>query len=88
MFGDGSEKALAEAVLEELQHGVNKHGWFKSHHEAWAVTKEEAEEVVECFMPLNATVGQNLDILWDFIILDKHLIFLSAFGDYNLTLLL
>ena len=67
MFGDGSEKALAEAVREELQHGVNKHGWFKSHHEAWAVTKEEAEEVVECFMPLNATVGQNLDILWDFI---------------------
>ena len=67
MFGDGSEKALAEAVREELQHGVNKHGWFKSHHEAWAVTKEEVEEVIECFVPLDATVSQNLDMLWDFI---------------------
>ena len=70
MFGDGSEKALAEAVREELQHGVNKHGWFKSHHEAWAVTKEEVEEVVECFVPMKCHVHEKVERLWKFIRFD------------------
>lgn len=65
MIGEDTENYLNEAVESEYDCCVTKHGGFKNHHEAYAVTLEEvqeAEEVAELFA--ERVVRSAMSILW------------------------
>lgn len=64
MIGDETIVAIQQAVFAEKESGTAKYGVFHSHHEAWAVTKEEAEELLEGFVDLNKMLNKTLDSLW------------------------
>lgn len=64
MIGDETIVAIQQAVFAEKESGTAKYGKFHSHHEAWAVTKEEAEELLEGFVDLNKELHATLDALW------------------------
>lgn len=65
MIGDKTIAAIKQAVFAEKESGTAKYGKFHSHHEAWAVVKEEAEELIEEFVNLNRDLAKLLDMLWD-----------------------
>ena len=64
------EKTLSHlrfAVRGEMEAAIEKHGEFHIHHEAWAILREEVQEVVECSMPFSGVTGSNLDSLWGLV---------------------
>lgn len=67
MISDKAEMKIIEAVNAELNSCINKRGEFHNHHEAWAVLREEVQEVVECFAPFDKVTDSQLDLLWDSI---------------------
>lgn len=70
MIGENTEKAIDAAVNAEKKHCIEVHGEFHSHHEAWAVLREEVEEVEDCYMPFATTTSGAMRQLWDLIKMD------------------
>lgn len=54
---------ITQAVEAEEDAAIRAHGLFHSDHEAWAVLKEEIEELLELFDENKIYV--DLDKLWD-----------------------
>lgn len=64
MIGEETEMHLHEAVVSEHESCVSNHGYFKNHHEAYGVIKEEMEEVLDASELFAGRAMQNLDSLW------------------------
>ena len=54
---------ITQAVEAEEDAAISEHGLFHSDHEAWAVLKEEVEELLELFDEDKLYV--DIDKLWD-----------------------
>lgn len=65
MISEKAETKITEAVNTECNYCLNKHGKFHNHHEAWAVLREEVQEVIECFAPFDRVTDSQMDLLWD-----------------------
>lgn len=62
MISEGAIYFLMAAVEAEENKAINAHGLFHSDHEAWAVLKEEIEELLELLDEDKIYV--DLDKLW------------------------
>lgn len=60
---------ITQAVEAEEDAAVREHGLFHSDHEAWAVLKEEVEELLELFD--EDKIYSRLDLIWDKIRRDE-----------------
>lgn len=67
MIGEKTELLIEDAVKEEKRFCIEKHGEFHNHHEAWAVMREELEEVEECFDPFNRIIASAMEGLWNLV---------------------
>lgn len=77
-----SERAIdhiTQAVDAEENAAISEYGLFHSDHEAWAVLKEEVEELCECLDEQEA-MHHRLDLLWDMIRINNEI----DEGDLNL----
>lgn len=71
---------ICEVCKERIKHAANnekdaaiaQHGKFHSPHEAWAVLKEEVEELCEC-LDEQETMFHQLDLLWDMIRINSEI---------------
>ena len=70
---------ITQAVEAEEDAAIRAHGLFHSDHEAWAVLKEEVEELCECLDEQEA-MHHRLDLLWDMIRINNEI----DEGDLNL----
>ena len=70
---------LVAAVKAEKEAAIDVRGLFHSDHEAWAVLKEEVEELCECLDEQEA-MHHRLDLLWDMIRINNEI----DEGDLNL----
>ena len=70
---------IIQAVETEEDAAIKEHGLFHSDHEAWAVLKEEVEELCECLDEQEA-MHHRLDLLWDMIRINNEI----DDGDLNL----
>ena len=70
---------ITQAVEAEEDAAINTRGLFHSDHEAWAVLKEEVEELCECLDEQEA-MHHRLDLLWDMIRINNEI----DEGDLNL----
>lgn len=69
MINKKSVESIREAVEFEINAAIENHGAFHSQHEAWAVLKEECEEMVST---VNRGIVQNmLYTLWLDVKIDK-----------------
>ena len=48
MIDDKTMEHIIWATEAEMKAAIEKHGEFNSHHEAWAVLREEVQEMQEC----------------------------------------
>lgn len=60
---------ITQAVEAEEDAAIRAHGLFHSDHEAWAVLKEEVEELLELFD--EDKIYSRLDLIWDKIRRDE-----------------
>ena len=67
MISNGANYFIKTAVSEEYAAAIDKHGEFHSHHEGWAILREEVQEVKECMVPFCDKTGSNLDSLWGMV---------------------
>lgn len=70
-----SERAIdhiMQAVEAEEKAAIRANGLFHSDHEAWAVLKEEVEELIEC-LDEQETMNYRLDLLWDMIRINNEI---------------
>ena len=67
MTGEHTDESLELAVESEYDHCVSKHGNFKNHHEAYAVTLEEVQEVAEAASFFPSTTNRAMHELWNMI---------------------
>lgn len=63
---------ITQAVEAEEDAAIRVHGLFHSDHEAWAVLKEEVEELCECLDEQEA-MHHRLDLLWDMIRINNEI---------------
>lgn len=63
---------IMQAVEEEKKAAIGARGLFHSDHEAWAVLKEEVEELCECLDEQEA-MHHRLDLLWDMIRINNEI---------------
>lgn len=70
---------ITQAVEAEEDAAIRANGLFHSDHEAWAVLKEEVEELCECLDEQEA-MHHRLDLLWDMIRINSEI----DEGDLNL----
>lgn len=63
MISETAKCYLMQAAEDEKYAAIKAHGLFHSDHEAWAVLKEEIEELLELFDEDKIYV--DLDKLWD-----------------------
>ena len=52
------------AAKEEREAAIRKHGRFNSQHEAWAVLREELQEVEECSRGIDGSFDIFMADLW------------------------
>lgn len=71
MISETAKYYLTQAAEEEKNAAIRVHGLFHSDHEAWAVLKEEIEELLELFDEDKIYV--DLDKLWDKVRRDKEI---------------
>ncbi len=67
MIDKNAEKHLEEAVEAETKAAVGNHEHFHSHHEAWAVLKEEIEEVELEAKTFKAYAENDMIALWEIV---------------------
>ena len=67
MIDNKAVQLIEEAVKREKDKAISNHGHFHSHNEAWAVLKEECEEVTDALLPFGVTAGDNLLELWEMV---------------------
>ena len=79
MISETAKYYLTQAAEEEKDAAIRAHGLFHSDHEAWAVLKEEVEELCECLDEQEA-MHHRLDLLWDMIRINNEI----GEGDVNL----
>lgn len=53
-----------EAIEEEKKAAISQHGMFHNHHEAWAVLREEIQEVIETFAAFDSVTASEMENLW------------------------
>ena len=70
MISERVKYYIMEAVDAEEDAAIKAHGLFHSDHEAWAVLREEVEEVCECLDDQEA-MHHRLDLIWDKIRRDE-----------------
>ena len=61
---------IMQAVDAEENVAISEYGLFHSNHEAWAVLREEVEELCECLDDQEA-MHHRLDLIWDKIRRDE-----------------
>lgn len=71
MISETAKYYLTQAAEEEKNAAIRAHGLFHSDHEAWAVLKEEVEELLELFDEDKIYV--DIDKLWDKVRRDKEI---------------
>ena len=71
MISERAKYYIMQAAEEEQDEAIRAHGLFHSDHEAWAVLKEEIEELLELFDEDKIYV--DLDKLWDKVRRDKEI---------------
>ena len=65
MISEETEVHLNEAVVSEYENCVSNHGDFKNHHEAYAVTLEEVQEIEEVSVLFSERVVHSaMPVLW------------------------
>lgn len=79
MISGRAKYYIMQAAEEEQDAAIREHGLFHSDHEAWAVLKEEVEELCECLDEQEA-MHHRLDLLWDMIRINNEI----DEGDLNL----
>ena len=79
MISERVKYYIMEAVDAEEDAAIKAHGLFHSDHEAWAVLKEEVEELCECLDEQEA-MHHRLDLLWHMIRINNEI----DEGDLNL----
>lgn len=65
MIDDNTKTYIEAAIYAERDAAVAVHGVFRSHHEAWAVLREELEELEETFAPFKAVASSEMEDLWE-----------------------
>lgn len=65
MLGENTQEYIFKAIAEEMKSGNEKYGLFNSHHEAWAVLKEECEEVADQFTLYKNSRSDAMPRLWE-----------------------
>lgn len=58
---------IDNAIEQEKKAAIEKHGAFQNHHEAWAVLREELEELEETFAPFKAVAESEMENLWEMV---------------------
>lgn len=71
MTGEHTDEYLEKAVESEYDSCVTKHGNFKNHHEAYAVTLEEVQEVTEAASVFPVIANGAMHELWNMIRKDE-----------------
>ena len=79
MINEKAQEHILSAIEMEKEAAISNHGLFHSDHEAWAVLKEEVEELFECLDEQEA-MHHRLDLLWDMIRINNEI----DEGDLNL----
>lgn len=69
MISETAKYYLTQAAEEEKDAAIRAHGLFHSDHEAWAVLREEVEELLELFD--EDKIYSRLDLIWDKIRRDE-----------------
>lgn len=67
MIDNKAVQLIEEAVKREKDKAISNHGHFHSHNEAWAVLKEECEEVNDESMSFVVVATNSLVDLWDMV---------------------
>lgn len=63
MINEKAQEHILSATAKEKEAAISNYGYFHSDHEAWAVLKEEVEELLELLDEDKLYV--DLDKLWD-----------------------
>lgn len=69
MISGRAKYYIMQAAEEEQDAAIRAHGLFHSDHEAWAVLKEEVQELLELFD--EDKIYSRLDLIWDKIRRDE-----------------
>ena len=72
MINEKAQEHILSAIAEEKEAAISNRGCFHSDHEAWAVLKEEVEELCECLDGQDAML-HRLDLLWDMIRINNEI---------------
>lgn len=67
MIGEKTCENVHKAIAEELKSGNALHGLFNSNHEAWAVLREECEEVADEFTLFSNARKEAMQKLWEHV---------------------
>lgn len=71
MIGEETKKHIEEAVTAEMNHGIEQHGEFHTHHEAIAVLFEELQEVQDCANDLAVKQEEKIPEIWESVKKDE-----------------
>ena len=71
MINEKAQEHILSAIAEEKEAAISNNGLFHSDHEAWAVLKEEVEELLELFDEDKIYV--DIDKLWDKVRKDEEI---------------
>lgn len=72
MIDEKAQEHILSAIAEEKEAAISNRGCFHSDHEAWAVLKEEVEELCECLDEQEA-MHHRLDLIWDMIRINNEI---------------
>lgn len=73
MINEKAQEHILSAIEMEKEAAISNRGYFHSDHEAWAVLKEEVEELTDaCYKHLRSEKDE-IDNLWSYIKLDRDL---------------
>lgn len=64
MIDKKTEETIRCAVTAEMEAAIKIHGEFHSNHEAWAVLREEVQELLECFPGFKTGMDDYMEALW------------------------
>lgn len=64
MINHDTQTYIDKAIEQERNAAISQHGMFHNHHEAWAVLREELEELEETFAPFKAVTASEMENLW------------------------
>lgn len=64
MINHDTQTYIGKAIEQEKKAAIEWHGVFHSHHEAWAVLREEIQETLETFAAFDSVTASEMENLW------------------------